>query len=500
MASKKEIVSLMFACCCVGSAPVVWGGNQESSLWEGLYMGVSFGSAVDAENRIGEVFDLRRNPMTTPAFGYGGGIGLINGYSEFSDLFSGLQLGYNWIVADTGLVAGIEGEIGSLGAKENWLSSLRGRVGLAHEGFYLYGTGGVSYFSVEGGRSTVNLGGNGGNGGAGGNGRFAGAGGDGGMGLGNIALYRRGDSEVGLVGGIGVEYKLNPSVAVGVEGLYYSFDDELKKTGYDTDFYLVRGKVTLALGDPAGKKSTFSSGSWEGWHIGIHGGMLLDTHQDTINGARLVQGEAGGAGADGLPPDGAGGGGGGGGGAAAVALLEKDKISLTGGIGGGYNWQRNDWVYGIETDASFGARDRDYLASLRGKIGPQWSSHWLYLTGGMAFTRMSSIEAIVAGRGGDGQRGSDSINRGGNGKGGSGGVGGVASAIEEREDLIGFVIGGGIETQLSKNLTMGIEALYYGFDDEDDSILGSGWREGSIFQSKDNSDAFVLRTRLVMYF
>ncbi len=397
---------------------------------QGLYFGGSIGAAVQADNRFGPVFDLSNDDGAQP--GSGGGGGLVDGRGDTSNLISGVHLGYNWQFGNT--VAGVEGDIGAYGSTDNTLGSLRGRVGFEKSRSLIYATAGLGYISIDGGKSAVFAGGSGGSGGNGGNGFIAGDGGGGGAGAPNGMLFRENQSEYGFVAGIGTEYRIAPQAMLGVEALYYNFGN-LDKAGFDDEFFVVRGRLSMGLGEHGGgltRGNHGGSANWMGAYIGGHAGVLFDLADDTIDAVRRVNAENGTDGANGADIDaldGAGGGGGGGGGGTAVGLFERDDASLLGGVQLGYNWQNGHWVYGVEADGSFGAHDRDYLASLRGRLGWAYSSHLFYVTGGVGFTRVDGVAAIFGGDGGDGGQGSNSVNLGGDGSGGAGGAGGAAAAL-----------------------------------------------------------------------
>jgi outer membrane immunogenic protein len=58
------------------------------------------------------------------------------------------------------------------------------------------------------------------------------------------------DDLTGWVAGLGVEHKLRQNVSVGLEGLYYSFDeDDNGGDDEDFDFWTVRARLTYHLGE-----------------------------------------------------------------------------------------------------------------------------------------------------------------------------------------------------------------------------------------------------------
>jgi outer membrane immunogenic protein len=131
-----------------------------------------------------------------------------------------------------------------------------------------------------------------------------------------------------------------------------------------------------------------------------------------------------------------------------LELLD-DDAKIIGGGHLGYNWQSpSNWVFGVEGDVNF-SDDFDYLASVRGRLGYSFGRTLLYGTGGAAFV-------------------------------------GLDEALFD-DDEVGWVAGGGIETKVRDNMSLGLEALYYDFDDT--QTLGI-----------DNSlDAVTVRGRLTIH-
>ena len=110
-----------------------------------------------------------------------------------------------------------------------------------------------------------------------------------------------------------------------------------------------------------------------------------------------------------------------------------DDAKLIGGGHIGWNFQTpSSWVIGVEGDANF-SDDFDYLASVRGRLGYAFGRTLVYGTGGVAFA-------------------------------------GFADNI--LDDETGWVAGGGVETKVRPNLSLGLEALYYNFDNASTSIGG----------------------------
>jgi outer membrane immunogenic protein len=128
-----------------------------------------------------------------------------------------------------------------------------------------------------------------------------------------------------------------------------------------------------------------------------------------------------------------------------------DDAQFIGGVHLGWNWQTpTNWVFGVEGDANFGD-DFDYLASVRGRLGYSFGRTLLYGTGGVAFAGFSN----------------DLFD----------------------DDEVGWVAGGGVETKIRDNLSLGLEALYYDFQDVS---VGNGLAENEV-------DALTVRGRLTIH-
>ncbi len=130
-----------------------------------------------------------------------------------------------------------------------------------------------------------------------------------------------------------------------------------------------------------------------------------------------------------------------------------DSLSLDGGLLGGhvgYNWQHDNIVIGLETDAGWSGIDggrwqangdrldirTSWLSSLRLRAGVGFGNALVYATGGLALGGFGSDLATPT------------------------------SLTRNSETLLGYVVGGGIEMKISGNVSGRIEALHYGFNDK----------------------------------
>jgi outer membrane immunogenic protein len=135
-----------------------------------------------------------------------------------------------------------------------------------------------------------------------------------------------------------------------------------------------------------------------------------------------------------------------------------DETGLA-GLHIGYNWQTSSkLVLGIEgsIDVPFDDDAVDYLASIRGRIGYAAGDALLYITGGAAFA-------------------DDGVN----------------------DTHTGWVAGGGVDYKIRSNISIGLEALYYDFDEDFDNIIINGENAGS--GSVDES-LWTIQARLTYHF
>jgi hypothetical protein len=272
-------------------------------------------------------------------------------------------------------------------------------VGWAPGRYLLYATGGVA-FSGENDNRALGVGDRGGNGGDGGDGGDGGPpdggdggeGGDGGPGSAGQQIRLRGneDDQTGWVAGLGAETKIARKVSLGVEGLYFAFNSEDRKSE-DEDFFTVRARMTYHMQGVDSLKDGPMVANWAGFYMGLNGGALFNNDNVTIRTADGSDGERGGSGGDG--GDGASGGGGGGG-AAGIAFLDNDAFGM-GGIHVGFNAQRDIWVYGLEGDIDAVENVYDYVASVRGRVGYATDTVLLYGTAGLALGVTVALAALA---------------------------------------------------------------------------------------------------------
>lgn len=131
------------------------------------------------------------------------------------------------------------------------------------------------------------------------------------------------------------------------------------------------------------------------------------------------------------------------------------------GVQAGFNWQIDNFVLGVEGDASWSGIDGgfnaidtpgdtyffnadseiNWLASLRGRVGLTWDKVLFYGTGGVAFT---DVDTKV--------------------------VSDWPGSVENYSDLTshtGWVAGAGVEVMFTDNITGRLEYLHYEFGEKD---------------------------------
>jgi outer membrane immunogenic protein len=238
--------------------------------------------------------------------------------------------------------------------------------------------------------------------------------------------------------------------------------------------------TAIALGLVAPAQAQSPAGyNWSGFYVGLNAGAAFGRSKATTssdcslpNGGGAYYCDNAGAGADN---------------AALVDALGSGKSSdtgFTGGIQAGYNWQRSNIVYGLETDfgafklngsrqgsgnfptamvggvgggdpftigSSFSA---DWLFTLRGRLGTVVMPNLLvYATGGLALTRLTASLAYAD----------------------VSSIGAPNSSSPSSTSLkTGWVLGGGLEWALSNNWTVKGEYIYVDFG----KVTASGMIEG----------------------
>jgi outer membrane immunogenic protein len=170
--------------------------------WTGFYLGAHAGSTFDDSVQI-----------DTPI-----GSGSFDPDEQF---IAGVHVGYNWQTSRN-LVLGIEGNITLPSDGDDvldnveYFASVRGRIGYALDKTLVYGTGGVAF-------------------------------------LANDSLLFGDDTTTGYVVGAGIDHKIRDNVSIGLEGLYYNFEDDIASVvDLERDFFTVQARVTYHFNDRTG--------------------------------------------------------------------------------------------------------------------------------------------------------------------------------------------------------------------------------------------------------
>lgn len=186
---------------------------------------------------------------------------------------------------------------------------------------------------------------------------------------------------------------------------------------------------------------------------------------------------------------------------------------ILGGVQGGYNWQMNNFVLGIEGDVSFtgwdanstvfdtdagdlggpfgddrafgtSSTDIDFLASVRGRLGYAMDTVLIYGTGGIAWAEGEATARMVA----------------------------VEDGVEVAErkgkgDLsdTGWVAGAGMAWMvIPQTMSVGVEGLYYWFKDSatliDDTVDFEDGSSTDVRATAELHDAWVVRARADFHF
>jgi outer membrane immunogenic protein len=190
--------------------------------WTGFYFGGHVGAAFFDEKGKGRRH-CRDHDKTEKSLNGGGDCHDNDAPSKMSDSrhhdndgdlddtswLGGVHLGYNW-QRSNGVVLGLEGDVSFLDDID-YLASVRARLGYAAGSTLLYATGGVAFLGLD-------------------------------------DAFGDDDTGTGWVAGLGVEHKLRDSWSVGLEGLYYAFDD-VGSFDDDLEFWTVRARLTYHFTD-----------------------------------------------------------------------------------------------------------------------------------------------------------------------------------------------------------------------------------------------------------
>jgi outer membrane immunogenic protein len=356
--------------------------------WGGFYAGVHGG------------YGWGENTFSDDATG-------VSGKYEPSGGFGGLQIGYNrqfsphWLIggefdfsagdlSDSGSFTGGTGRY-----KIDYFGTARTRFGYVVDRSLLFVTGGVAWMHDK----SNNTGG---------------------------AVTSTDQYSVGWVIGGGWEWAIDNRWSAKIEYLYASFDKTRDFNGagnrrtFDADVSTVKAGLNYRFGDMFAAsymptKAVAPRSTWAGGYLGLHGGYGWGDF-DTFNGAFA-------------PVD--------------IAHLKPD-----GGFGGfqsGANWMVSpNWLFGLETDASYGSlKDSgqssvpnpvsvkvDALGTLRARFGYVAGDTLVYVTGGGAYAHAKSSLTFIGNR------------------------------FESKENYFGWALGGGVEYKFAPEWSAKLEYMY----------------------------------------
>ena len=196
-----------------------------------------------------------------------------------------------------------------------------------------------------------------------------------------------------------------------------------------------------------------------------------------------------------------------------VSSLSGD--GLIGGVQGGYNWQVNRIVLGIEGDVSFAdwsdsvvtfdaldgdvdgllededafgraSVELDMLASVRGRLGIAFGNAMIYGTGGVAWADAEARARVVFDEDVEADGVFDVSDNGSFGD-------------------VGFVVGGGLGWMvIPQTFSVGVEGLFYFFDEQktlfDETLVLENGDEVDVRAVASLDDAWVVRARADFHF
>ena len=132
-----------------------------------------------------------------------------------------------------------------------------------------------------------------------------------------------------------------------------------------------------------------------------------------------------------------------------VTNATPEPSGIAGGVQGGYNWQNDQFVYGVEGDIGISAADdtfapykfaNPWFGTMRGRLGYAFSNILPYVTGGLAFGDLVATA--------------------------------TATNIDETKTEVGWTVGLGAEFGFNANWSAKVEYLYMDLGSRTFSITG----------------------------
>jgi outer membrane immunogenic protein len=385
--------------------------------WTGVYLGIQGGAVRrDALAELG-LFGFELDGSKT-----GGAAGAVLGYNWQQGRFVyGLEGDWNWIGAKTSHLNNL-GNV-STSFDVNWLSTIRGRAGLALDSTLFYLTGGAAFGQVKNVFAIL---------------------------VADVFPLTQNEMKAGWTVGAGIEHMFAPNWTARAEWRYVDLGktdvacapgplscSEAPRGEFSNALMLGLIGVNYKFGDShppfwsvARAHAPLPVPIWAGGYLGIQRGIAR--HDAFFNDGDFFF-------------------------ALSTSLHEREKTGGT--VGGllGYNWQQGSFVYGLEGDWSWiGARtsqlaalnafeslstsfDVNWLATLRGRAGLAFDSTLVYVTGGVAFGHVNNRFNLIFTP--------------------SSGPGLVAS-FTENKTKVGWTAGVGVEHMFSQHWTARAEFRY----------------------------------------
>ena len=180
--------------------------------------------------------------------------------------------------------------------------------------------------------------------------------------------------------------------------------------------------------------------------------------------------------------------------ATATVSYDQDDRIVHAGIHVGYNRQCGRWVFGVEGDLNRFQEHYDYLATLRGRVGIAHGRSLFYLTGGIAFANFSDDDI-------DGTFNISNPNMRMQKKQRTPPAW-TATFERENDSDIALVLGGGAAVKLRENISLGIEGLYYFFDDSTGTMHATNNKNDKTHTiiEEDDGGFYTIKARLTYHF
>jgi outer membrane immunogenic protein len=212
-------------------------GAAPAAVWSGLYIGGHLGGLWSGDRDISTAkrwCHYGKDGKDCSEWKETDKVKFNEDEDDDVSFIGGVHLGYNWQRDNT--VLGVEADV-SFADEVDYLASLRARLGYAAGDFLIYATAGVAFAGLDEDALSVKVSSK------------------------DYSFATDDDTQVGLVVGGGIEYKLRSNWSVGLEGLYYAFGeesdvhsivekcDEYKITSdRDEDLWTVRARLTYHFG------------------------------------------------------------------------------------------------------------------------------------------------------------------------------------------------------------------------------------------------------------